>query len=196
MAEVRLDLQQAPEAALYGLVDQICNRRLVAAFMSGAEDKFSRGAKPNGLLRAFLGQGQRFLAKDMLAGRRCSLDLRFVQIVRSGENDGINRGIRQHLVVRRREPDTHFRGKVGDWVGVRLYCPHEMQVIATGLDKLSYFAAPPSEADNGSLYLIHGIFHGTAASPEPRRFAINEVPVHSMALLGFRNAPDRERQYA
>src|SRR6516164_5075898 len=71
-----------------------------------------------------------------------------------------------------------------------------MQVIATGLDKLNYFAAPPSETDNGSLYLIHGIFHGTAASPEPRRFAINEVPVYSMALLGFCNAADRERQYA
>jgi hypothetical protein len=53
------------------------------------------------------------------------------------------------------------------------------------LDKLNYFAAPPSEADNGSRYLIVGIFHDTAASREPRRFAINEAPAHSMLLLGF-----------
>jgi len=131
----------------------------------------------------------------MLAGRR-SLDLRFVHVVRRGENDGLNCGIRQHLVVRWREPDTHFRSKVGARVGVRLYRAREMQVIATGLDKLNYFAAPPSEADNGSLYLIDGIFHGAAASPEPRWAAISEAPAHSTALLGFCNAADREREYA
>src|SRR5262249_36806004 len=103
---------------------------------------------------------------------------------------------RQNLVVRRREPDIHFRSKVGARVGVRLSRAREMQVIATGLDKLNYFAAPPSEADNGSLYLIDGIFHGAAASPEPRWAAISEAPAHSTALLGFCNVADREREYA
>jgi hypothetical protein len=36
----------------------------------------------------------------MLAGHHCSLDLRFVQAVRCSENDGFDRRIRQHVVVR------------------------------------------------------------------------------------------------
>jgi hypothetical protein len=100
MAEIGLDLEQAAEASLHGLIDQIGNRRLVTAFVSGAEHKLARSAKPNRLLRAFLSQSQRLLAKNMLAGRHCSLDLRFVQVVRCSENDGFDRRIRQHVVVR------------------------------------------------------------------------------------------------
>ena len=92
---------------------------------------------------------QRLFAKDMLAGRDGSLDLRAMQRMRRGEHDGFHLGVGQRIRVVGRQGDALFGAERARRVEVRLDGAHHADVRRRRAEHVEHFLAPPAHADEG-----------------------------------------------
>jgi hypothetical protein len=128
VTEIGFNLVDTPKFAGIRLGQQFYDWGLPSPLMPHPENQARFTTKANGLLGVALFQGQRLFAKDMLAGRDSSLNLRAVQCMRRGQHDGFYVGIGQRILVVGRQSNTLFGANRARCLEIRLNGAHYTDV--------------------------------------------------------------------
>jgi hypothetical protein len=156
VAEIRFNLQEAPEPSLHRHRQHLGNRRLEPPLMAHAENEAGITAQADGALGPGARERQRLFAEDMLAGAHDSRDLLLVQRMRRDEQHGIDcricKDVAQALAHRNvmRGSEACGRG------GVDLDGTSDLDgTIAVESD--GDLLPPPTQADEGYFDRFHVI---------------------------------------
>src|ERR1700677_1532753 len=147
MAEVGLDLVDAPQLSGIRFRQHLGNRGLPPPLVSHSENQPGVAAQANRLFGARLVQGQRLLAEHVLSSPDCSLDLFAVQRVRRRQNDGFDLRIAKRVPVVGRQGDALLVTERARRLKVRLDVANHADVSRCSAQNAEHFLAPPAHAD-------------------------------------------------
>ena len=95
-------------------------------------------------------QAKRLFTEDLFAGGRGGDHLFFMQPMRRHQNDGVDGGVREYILITAREHNV-FRGrKSGAFMCINVDCGHHLDPVAV-FKAIDDLFAPPTEADNSGI---------------------------------------------